>query len=175
MYEKCCWDITNNVQVRENFDSKCVVWLSDMLRRVRINLERKGTRPCWIGKDVFNQFIDHWNSDTFKQVSETIIKNRASEVGGCNYAADNINVAEITRRMRDELDRDSLLNEIHLETHIKKNGEFKEYDRRLALNISEHLELPPSASGYLISPCLDFRTWYDVAREKRKNGRVYGA
>ncbi|KAI5429294.1 hypothetical protein KIW84_034060 [Lathyrus oleraceus] len=150
MYEKCCWDITNNVQVRENFDSKCVVWLSDMLRRVRINLERKGTRPCWIGKDVFNQFIDHWNSDTFKQVSETIIKNRASEVGGCNYAADNINVAEITRRM-------------------------KEYDRRLALNISEHLELPPSASGYLISPCLDFRTWYDVAREKRKNGRVYGA
>lgn len=99
MYEKYCWDITNNVQVRENFDLKCVIRLSDMLRRVRINLERKGTRPCWIGEDVFNQFIDHWNSDTFKQVSETIIKNRASEVGGCNYAADNINVAEYARRM----------------------------------------------------------------------------
>ncbi|CAK8540880.1 unnamed protein product [Lathyrus sativus] len=77
-----------------------------------------------------------------------------------------------------------MLNEIHLETHIKKNGEFvdkrskktqEEYDRRLALSLSEHPELPPPPQGYPVDPCLGFQTWYDAARRKRKNGRVYGA
>ncbi|KAI5445715.1 hypothetical protein KIW84_013804 [Lathyrus oleraceus] len=84
-------------------------------------------------------------------------KNRASKFGGCNYAAGNINVAEITQRMRDELGRPLLLNEIPLETHIKKNvvderskNTQEEYDRQLAPTLSEY-------------------------PEKRKNGRAYGA
>ncbi|CAK8536903.1 unnamed protein product [Lathyrus sativus] len=77
-----------------------------------------------------------------------------------------------------------MLNEIYLETHIKKNGEFvdkrskdtqEEYDRKVALSFSDHPELPPPPQRYPIDPCLSFRTWYNTARGKRKKGRVYGA
>ncbi|CAK8543050.1 unnamed protein product [Lathyrus sativus] len=76
-----------------------------------------------------------------------------------------------------------MLNEIHLETHIKKNGEFvdkhskdtqEEYDRKLELSLSKHPKLPPPPQGIPVDPCLGFQTWYDAARRKRKNGRVYG-
>ncbi|KAI5434151.1 hypothetical protein KIW84_021129 [Lathyrus oleraceus] len=77
-------------------------------------------------------------------------RGRAFEVGGCNYASGCISVAKIARKM-------------------------EEYDRIFALNILEHPELPPPPSKYPTNSCLGFQTWYDVARGKRKNGRVYDA
>ncbi|KAI5408293.1 hypothetical protein KIW84_054205 [Lathyrus oleraceus] len=71
---------------------------------------------------------------------------------------------------RDELGRTSLLNEIHLETHIKRNEKFVDDRSRN----TQHPELPAPPLGYPADPNLDFHTWYDVAYGKRKNKRVYG-
>ncbi|CAI8586182.1 unnamed protein product [Vicia faba] len=50
-----------------------------------------------------------------------------------------------------------------------------QYDRRLALWLSEHPGLSGPSSGYPTDPSVGFRTWYDVSGIKKKNGRVYGA
>lgn len=34
--------------------------------------------------------------------------------------------------------------------------------------------LPPLPPGYHVDPSLGFRTWYDVTRWKRENGRLHG-
>ena len=31
---------------------------------------KKKKRPCWIGVEVFQEFIAHWNSKKFKEISE---------------------------------------------------------------------------------------------------------
>ncbi|XP_058742614.1 uncharacterized protein LOC131615136 [Vicia villosa] len=122
------------------------------------------------------------NSDKFKEIFEQAKKNRASEVGGCNYAAGSISVAEVARRMREELGRTPLLNELHMETHLKRNGEFiderakitqENFDKELAIKLSEHPEIPQPPPGYPVDPNISFQTWYKVSGGKKKNGRVY--
>ncbi|KAI5410637.1 hypothetical protein KIW84_055960 [Lathyrus oleraceus] len=97
-------------------------------------------------EDVFQEFIARRNSDTFKQISE--MKKKVSEVGGCNYAAYNISIAEGERMM--------------------------EYDKQLSFTLPKHPELPELPPGYHVDPSPSLHTWYDVARGKRKNERVYG-
>ncbi|XP_058762913.1 uncharacterized protein LOC131636304 [Vicia villosa] len=182
--EYCIWDVRDEAAIKENFHSKCAARFSDTMRNVRLKWEAKGTRPRWIGEDIFPKLIDHWNSDKFKEISEQAKKNRASEVGGCNYAAGSISVAEVARRMREELGRTPLLNELHMETHLKRNGEFiderakitqENFDKELALKLSEHPEIPEPPPGYPVDPSIGFQTWYKVSGGKKKNGRVYCA
>ena len=51
----------------------------------------------------------------------------------------------------------------------------EEFDRQLAIKLSDHSELVEPQSGYPVDPSLAFSTWYDTAGGKKKNGRVYGA
>ncbi|XP_058767295.1 uncharacterized protein LOC131640962 [Vicia villosa] len=152
------------------------------MRNVRTKWETKGTHPRWIGEEIFPKLIDHWNSDKFKEISKQAKKNRASEVGGCNYTAGSISVAEVARRMREELGRTPLLNELHMETHLKRNGEFvyerakitqENFDRELSIKLSEHPEIPEPPPGYPVDLTIDFQTWYKVSGGKKKNGRMY--
>ncbi|CAI8605080.1 unnamed protein product [Vicia faba] len=50
----------------------------------------------------------------------------------------------------------------------------EEYEKQLALRLSQHPEHTPHPSGFPTDPSLSFQTWYDVSCGKRKNGRVYG-
>ncbi|XP_058775592.1 uncharacterized protein LOC131649860 [Vicia villosa] len=144
---------------------------------------KKRTCPRWIGEKIFQELIAHWNSDKFKEISKKAKKNRPSKVGGCNYAAGSINVAEVARKIREELGRTPLLNELHMETHLKRNGEFvnehakitrEEFDRELAIKLLEHPEIHEPPPGYAVDSSIGFRTLYDVSGEKKKNERVYG-
>ena len=99
MKEKCCWDPRDDIQIRDNFNIKCAQQFSDTMKRVIITWENKRLRPRWISPDVFEQLIAHCNSDSFKSTSEKAKKNRASEVGGCNYAYGSISIADVARRM----------------------------------------------------------------------------
>ncbi|KAI5410237.1 hypothetical protein KIW84_055651 [Lathyrus oleraceus] len=69
--------------------------------------------------------------------------------------------------LRKEFDRNSLLNEIHEETHIKRNGKYvdersritqEEYDRQLAIKQLEHPELSSLPPRYPAYPSLGFQT-----------------
>lgn len=99
MQEQCIWDVRDEIAIKENFNSKCGARFSDTMRNVRLKWEKKQQRPRWISQDIFEQLIAHWNSEKFKEISEKAKKNRASEVGGCNYAGGSISVAEVARRM----------------------------------------------------------------------------
>ncbi|XP_058725813.1 uncharacterized protein LOC131597118 [Vicia villosa] len=71
-----------------------------------------------------------------------------------------------------------------METHLKRNGEFiderakitqENFDKELALKLSEHPEIPEPPPGYPVDPSIGFQTWYKVSGGKKKNGRVYCA
>ncbi|XP_058765319.1 uncharacterized protein LOC131638793 [Vicia villosa] len=121
---KCTWDQMSEKHVKKNYYSRTSKRLSDKLRRVRKRWERDGSRPKWMGQEVFDKVLVYWKSEEFKVKSENAKKMRASEKGGHLNADGSISTYEHSRRMAKRLERQPLMVELVKETRTKKSGDY---------------------------------------------------
>ncbi|XP_073222386.1 uncharacterized protein [Cicer arietinum] len=114
--EKVAWLPEHNFQIKNIFNTKGSMRLSDMLMQAR----KKRKCPTWMGETVWNDLEKIWMDSSFKKISNRAKKNRVSSKGGAVHTGGSISIAEHTIRMAEELGRDPTLDEVFLKTHTKK-------------------------------------------------------
>src|SRR4051812_35899791 len=85
--KKFSWPPEHKVTVRRNFERRGAAKMSQLLQDVCKDLEY---RPGWMGADVWQQLLEHWNSLKFKKTSETNKRNRSSMDGASLHTGGSI-------------------------------------------------------------------------------------
>ncbi|XP_052171722.1 uncharacterized protein LOC127787696 [Diospyros lotus] len=174
------WDSALEHQIRANFEKTAFDRMTDILFRVRKDLNKK---PSWMPLSVFEALKEYWNSAEFKDKSEKGKKNRASDVGGSMHTCSSVPMSEHKKRLSRQFGRPPTQAELFLATHRRKdNSEF--VDRRSEDTYMRQHEASSQSStvghsedseaGQPSHPAIDDRSlWLEVAGGKKK-GRVYG-
>lgn len=95
LQEKVAWLPEHNFQIKNIFNTKGSMRLSDMLMQAR----KKRKCPTWMGETVWNDLEKIWMDPSFKKISNRAKKNRASSKGGAVHTGGSISIAEHTIRM----------------------------------------------------------------------------
>ncbi|XP_073223422.1 uncharacterized protein [Cicer arietinum] len=93
--EKVDWLPEHNFQIKNIFNTKGSMCLSDMLMQAR----KKRKCPTWMGESVWNDFEKVWMDPSYKEISNRAKKNRVSSKGGAVHTGGSISIAEHTIRM----------------------------------------------------------------------------
>ena len=89
------WKPEHEAEIHKNFHSKASHRLSEMFREAR----NAGQRPYWLGDDVWNNLLAHWNSPAYRNKCVTAQRNRGSEKGGSLHIGGSITTHEHAIRM----------------------------------------------------------------------------
>lgn len=95
LQEKVAWLPEHNFQIKNIFNTKGSMRLSDMLMQAR----KKRKCPTWMGETVWNDLEKIWMDPSYKEISNRAKKNRASSKGGAVHTGGSISIAEHTIRM----------------------------------------------------------------------------
>ncbi|KOM54904.1 hypothetical protein LR48_Vigan10g079600 [Vigna angularis] len=135
-------------QIQRNFHMKASHRLSEMFRDAR----NAGERPYWLGEQIWNSLLAHWNSVEFRNKCAKAQRNKASEKGGTLHTGGSITIHEHVIRMAQALGRVVHVDEVFAQTHVRKGiNEFvdersrkthEEFFTRLSHVRSEHRLAP---------------------------------
>ncbi|KOM43177.1 hypothetical protein LR48_Vigan05g078100 [Vigna angularis] len=92
---KVQWKPEHETQIQRNFHMKASHRLSEMFRDAR-NAEE---RPYWLGEQIWNSLLAHWNSVEFPNKCAKAQRNKASEKGGTLHTGGSITIHEHAIRM----------------------------------------------------------------------------
>ncbi|XP_058788091.1 uncharacterized protein LOC131662346 isoform X1 [Vicia villosa] len=180
--KKFSWPPEHKVTVRRNFERRGAAKMSQLLQDVRKDLEY---RPGWMGADVWQQLLDHWNSLKFKKTSETNKRNRSSMDGASLHTGGSIPHRLHWKRMRKEKGADPSLTEFYFRTHRKKDQSWvgvhaeSAYDKfeQKKLEISSQNPTIPGEDEADSQPTNEMPPDLDIWVEsvgKKKGNRVFG-
>ncbi|KOM47728.1 hypothetical protein LR48_Vigan07g143200 [Vigna angularis] len=143
---KVQWKPEHETQIHRNFHMKASHRLSEMFR----NALNAGQRPYWLGEQIWNSLLAHWNTVEFRNKCAKAPRNRASERGGTLHTGASITIHEHAIRM-------------------------EEFSTRLSQVRSEHESAPtPDDASNAEDDIRRTQCWIDIVGGKKK-GRVYGA
>ncbi|XP_058733632.1 uncharacterized protein LOC131605272 [Vicia villosa] len=180
--KKFSWPPEHKVTVRRNFERRGAAKMSQLLQDVRKDLEY---RPGWMGADVWQQLLEHWNSLKFKKASETNKRNRSSMDGASLHTGGSIPHRLHWKRMRKEKGADPSLTEFYFRTHRKKDQSWvgvhaeSAYDKfeQKKLEISSQNPTIPGEDEADSQPTNEMPPDLDIWVEsvgKKKGNRVFG-
>ncbi|KOM26284.1 hypothetical protein LR48_Vigan247s000200 [Vigna angularis] len=92
---KVQWKPEHESQIHRNFHMKASHRLSEMFRDAR----NAGQRPNWLGEQIWNSLLAHWNIVEFRNKCAKAQWNRASERGGTLHIGGSITIHEHVIRM----------------------------------------------------------------------------
>ncbi|KOM26069.1 hypothetical protein LR48_Vigan221s003100 [Vigna angularis] len=178
-WERFQWKPEHETQIQQNFHMKASHRLSKMFRDAR----NAGERPYWLGEQIWNSLMAHWNRVEFRSKCAKAQRNRASEKGGTLHTGWSITIHE--HAIPQALGRAVHVDEVFAQTHVRKGtNQFvdersrkthEEFSTRLSQVRSEHESAPTSDD---VSNAEDdirrTQCWVDIIGGKKK-GRVYGA
>ncbi|XP_047150702.1 uncharacterized protein LOC124822709 [Vigna umbellata] len=143
---KVQWKPEHETQIQRNFHMKASHRLSEMFRDAR----NAGERPYWLGEQIWNSLLAHWNIVEFRNKCAKAQRNRASEKGGTLHTGGSITIHEHAIRM-------------------------DEFSTRLSQVRSEHESAPtPDDGSNAEDDIRRTQCWVDIVGGKKKR-RVYGA
>ncbi|XP_012568411.1 uncharacterized protein [Cicer arietinum] len=93
--EKVVWFPEHNFQIKNIFNTKGSMRLSDMLMQAR----KKCKCPNWMGETIWNDLEKIWMDPSYKEISNRAKKNCVSSKGGHVHIGGSISIAEHTIRM----------------------------------------------------------------------------
>ncbi|KOM29514.1 hypothetical protein LR48_Vigan715s000400 [Vigna angularis] len=91
--------------------------LSEMFRDAR----NAGEHPYWLGDQIWNSLLAHWNTVEFRNKCAKAQRNRASEKGGTLHTGGSIIIHEHVIRMAQALGRTVHVDEVFAQTHVRKD------------------------------------------------------
>ncbi|KOM26151.1 hypothetical protein LR48_Vigan233s001800 [Vigna angularis] len=142
---KVQWKHEHETQIQRNFHMKASHRLSEMFKDAR----NAGERPYWLGEQIWNSLLAHWNTVEFRNKCAKAQRNRASEKGGTLHTGGSITIHEHVIRM-------------------------EEISTRLSQVRSEHASAPtPDDVSNVEDDIRRTQCWVDIVGGKKK-GRVYG-
>ncbi|XP_068494887.1 uncharacterized protein [Phaseolus vulgaris] len=146
---------------------------------------KNGKKPIWMFDDVWTSLLSQWNSPDFRSKCVQNQKNRTSDTGGSLHTGGSISTHEHAIRMAKQLGRPAYIDEVFMQTHIRKsNGEFvdersrrthEEFQSRLS-QVRSEVCISESGSSPIDSAEEDrirLESWLLAAGGKKK-GRIYG-
>ncbi|KOM27968.1 hypothetical protein LR48_Vigan475s001000 [Vigna angularis] len=113
-------------QIHKNFHMKAFHRLSEMFRDAR----NAGDRPYWLGEQIWNSLLAHWNTVEFRNKCAKVQRNRASEKGGTLHTGGSITIHEHAIRMEEFSTRLSQVRSKHESAPTSDNGSNVEDDIR---------------------------------------------
>ncbi|XP_068466453.1 uncharacterized protein [Phaseolus vulgaris] len=139
---------------------------------------KNGKKPIWMFDDVWTSLLSQWNSPDFRSKCSQNQKNRTSDTGGSLHTGGSISTHEHVICMAKELGRPAYIDEVFMQTHIRKSsGEFvDERSRRTHSRLSQIRSEVASGSSPIDSAEEDkirLESWLLEAGGKKK-GRIYG-
>ncbi|XP_047164945.1 SH3 domain-containing protein C23A1.17-like [Vigna umbellata] len=136
---KVQWKPEHESKIHRNFHMKASHRLSEMFRDAR----NVGQRPYWMGEQIWNSLLAHWNTVEFRNKCAKAQRNRASEKGGTLHTGGSITIHEHAIRMAQALGRAVHVDEVFAQTHVRKGtNQFEEFSTRLSQVRSEHESAP---------------------------------
>ncbi|KOM52105.1 hypothetical protein LR48_Vigan09g076400 [Vigna angularis] len=137
---KVQWKPEHEIQIQRNFHMKASHRLSKMFRDAR----NAGERPYWLGEQIWNSLLAHWNTVKFHNKCVKAQRNKASEKGGTLHTSGSITIHE-----------------------------HEEFSTRLSQVIYEHGSAPtPDDASNAEDDIRMTQCWVDIVGGKKK-GRVY--
>ncbi|XP_070048947.1 uncharacterized protein [Nicotiana tomentosiformis] len=102
--------------VNENFEKRA----QNMIKDTHFVSRKGGSRYLWLREDIWNQLLEKWNTEEWKQRSENVKANRASSKGGSLHSGGSIRFAAHRLRLEKAHGGDVSHATVFEETHKKK-------------------------------------------------------
>ncbi|XP_047156732.1 uncharacterized protein LOC124827670, partial [Vigna umbellata] len=153
---KVQWKSEHEIQIHRYFHMKASHRFSDMFR----DALNAGQRPYWLGEQIWNSLLAHWNTVEFRNKCAKAQRNRASERGDTLHTGGLITIHEHAIHMAQALGRAVHVDEVFAQTH-------EEFSTRLSQVRSEHESaLTPDDASNAEDDIRRTQCWIDVVASR---------
>ncbi|XP_039135805.1 uncharacterized protein LOC120273240 [Dioscorea cayenensis subsp. rotundata] len=172
------WPIEEENAIKAIWEKVYRGYYSRNLCRWHNSYKKTGKKPVWIENEIWNKWLEHWNTEEFKHKSKQASINRCSETGGngggvSRHLGGSKSFVEHAMDLSKTLQRTHIAFDIFYKTHVNKEG--KGVDSRAHDAMQKMVETASQtlSDGSQSSP-LDMDAIYLEAFGGEKKKRVYG-